>query len=635
MKRVLSLAFGLVAALAALYGQKLDPIQWTLTSKVAKAPAGATVPLHLKATFQEGWHLYSLTTPAGGPIATTAELAENPAVKGSKLYEPPPMRQFDKNFNLDTETFEKEVDLPLTAELAPDAKGAIELIANVRYQACNDRQCLPPRKKTASFTVTIDPAAAAPAAFVLPAGYTEIKPGAVAVKVISSGASSTSTNTAGSAGAPAAASSGGLPAFLITAFGLGLAAIFTPCVFPMIPITVSFFLNQRGGILQAVVFSVGIVVLFCALGLGVTAAVGPFGVNQLGANPWVNGFITLVFGAFALSLLGAFEITLPSSMLTKLDSASRRGGYLGTLLMGLTFALTSFACIGPFMGSLLVASVQSKGLQPVLGMVSFAGGLASPFFFLAAFPGYLKKLPKSGGWLARVKIVMGFVLLAAMLKYASNIDQVLQLGWLTRERFLAGWFVLFALAGLYLLGLLKLEGNEEGDHLGIGRLLTASVLLIFAFSLLPGMFGAPLGELDAYVPAATGGGILNNRASTQQVWMKNQYKQALDQARAENKLVLVTFTGYACTNCHWMKANMFPRPEIAEAASKLVLVELYTDGTDKESEENQKLQDEKFSTVAIPYYAILDPDGKVVASFAKGMTTNTQEFLAFLTTRPA
>jgi thiol:disulfide interchange protein len=635
MKRVLSLAFGLVAALAALYGQKLDPIQWTLTSKVAKAPAGATVPLHLKATFQEGWHLYSLTTPAGGPIATTAELAENPAVKGSKLYEPPPMRQFDKNFNLDTETFEKEVDLPLTAELAPDAKGAIELIANVRYQACNDRQCLPPRKKTASFTVTIDPAAAAPAAFVLPAGYTEIKPGAVAVKVISSGASSTSTNTAGSAGAPAAASSGGLPAFLITAFGLGLAAIFTPCVFPMIPITVSFFLNQRGGILQAVVFSLGIVVLFCALGLGVTAAVGPFGVNQLGANPWVNGFITLVFGAFALSLLGAFEITLPSSMLTKLDSASRRGGYLGTLLMGLTFALTSFACIGPFMGSLLVASVQSKGLQPVLGMVSFAGGLASPFFFLAAFPGYLKKLPKSGGWLARVKIVMGFVLLAAMLKYASNIDQVLQLGWLTRERFLAGWFVLFALAGLYLLGLLKLEGNEEGDHLGIGRLLTASVLLIFAFSLLPGMFGAPLGELDAYVPAATGGGILNNRASTQQVWMKNQYKQALDQARAENKLVLVTFTGYACTNCHWMKANMFPRPEIAEAASKLVLVELYTDGTDKESEENQKLQDEKFSTVAIPYYAILDPDGKVVASFAKGMTTNTQEFLAFLTTRPA
>ena len=625
MKRILSFALGLVAAIAAADAQKLDPIQWILTSDVTKAPAGATVPLHLKATFQEGWHLYSLTTPQGGPIPTTAALADNPAVKSAKLYQPPPNRQFDKNFNLDTETFEKQVDLPLSATLAPDAKGSVELTANVRYQACNDRQCLPPRKKTAAFTVTVDSAAAAPPAFVVPAGYTEIKPGAVAVKVINA-----STET------PAPANAGSLPTFLITAFGLGLAAIFTPCVFPMIPITVSFFLNQRGGILQAVVFSLGIVVLFCALGLGVTAAVGPFGVNQLGANPWVNGFITLVFGAFALSLLGAFEITLPSSMLTKLDSASRRGGYLGTLLMGLTFALTSFACIGPFMGSLLVASVQSKGLQPVLGMVAFAGGLASPFFFLAAFPGYLKKLPKSGGWLARVKVVMGFVLLAAMLKYASNIDQVLQLGWITRERFLAGWFVLFALAGLYLLGLLKLEGNEEGDHLGIGRLIVASVLLIFSFSLLPGMFGAPLGELDAYVPPATsGGGLLNTRASAQQVWMKNQYQQALSQARAENKLVLVTFTGYACTNCHWMKANMFPRPEIAEAAKNLVLVELYTDGTDKESEENQKLQDEKFSTVAIPYYAILDPDGKVVASFAKGMTKDTQEFLAFLTARPA
>ncbi|MEO8048956.1 MAG: protein-disulfide reductase DsbD domain-containing protein, partial [Acidobacteriota bacterium] len=159
MKRALSLVFGLVAAMAAVYGQRLDPIQWTLTSDFAKAPPGATVPLHLKAAFQEGWHLYSLTTPAGGPIPTTAGLAENPAVKSSKLYQPPPVRQFDKNFNLDTETFEKEVDLPVTAELTPDAKGSVELIAQVRYQACNDRLCLPPRKKTASFTVIVDPRA--------------------------------------------------------------------------------------------------------------------------------------------------------------------------------------------------------------------------------------------------------------------------------------------------------------------------------------------------------------------------------------------------------------------------------------------------------------------------------------------
>jgi len=621
-------------ALAGLaQAQKLDPIQWTLTSDTARAPKGSSVTLHLKATFQEGWHLYSLTTPNGGPIPTTAEIAENAAIEGAKVYQPPPIRKFDENFNLDTETFEKQVDLPVVATLkSTAAAGPVELTANVRYQACNERQCLPPRKKTAVFRLNVDGLAPSPAAFVVPAGFTEIKPGAVALTAIDGNAGAGGKGTSGNAGAPVDSN---LATFLLTAFGLGLAAIFTPCVFPMIPITVSFFLGQRGGILQAVVFSLGIVVLFCALGLGVTAAVGPFGVNQLGANPWVNGFITVVFGIFALSLLGAFEITLPSSLLTKLDGASRRGGYAGTLLMGLTFALTSFACIGPFMGSLLVASVQSKGLQPVLGMVSFAGGLASPFFFLAAFPSYLKKLPKSGGWLARVKVVMGFVLLAAMLKYASNIDQVLQLGLLTRERFLAGWFVLFVLAGLYLLGLLRLEGVERDEPLKIGRLMVASVFLVFAFSLLPGMFGAPLGELDAYVPAATNPGLLSRATGAPaQVWMKDQYKEALTKARDENKLVLVTFTGYACTNCHWMKANMFPRPEIAEATKSLVLVELYTDGTDAMSEENQKLQDEKFATVAIPYYALMDPDGNVIAAFDKGMTKDTQEFLSFLKSRP-
>ena len=180
--------------------------------------------------------------------------------------------------------------------------------------------------------------------------------------------------------------------------------------------------------------------------------------------------------------------------------------------------------------------------------------------------------------MARVKVVMGFVLLAVMLKYLSNIDQVLQTNLLTRERFLAAWFVLFAMAGLYLLGLLRLEGIEAEDKLGIGRLLGRRSFLIFAFSLLPGMFGAPLGELDAYVPAATGGISGNNTTAGGLQWMKNHYRAALDRGRQENKLVLVTFTGYACTNCHWMKANMFPRPEIADIAKDLVLVELYTDG---------------------------------------------------------
>jgi len=608
----MKLAAALVFSLGVAQGAKLDPVQWELSSDAQKAPAGSSVALKLTAKLEPGWHLYSLTTPPGGPIPTTAKLADNPAVADSRLYQPQPERKFDPNFNLDTETFEKEAVFWIVANLKKDAAaGPLELSAEVRYQSCDDKQCLPPKKKTASFTLNVDSAAAAQAAFSIPAGYSEI--GAKAPDNVLKVDKTSDFGT-----------------FLLAAFGFGLATIFTPCVFPMIPITVSFFLNQKGGLMQALVFSLGIIVLFCALGFGVAAAVGPFGVVQLGSNPWVNGFIALVFGVFALSLLGAFEITLPSSLLTGLDKASRRGGYLGTLLMGLTFALTSFACVGPFLGTILAASVQHKGAEPVLGMASFATGLASPFFFLAAFPSYLKKLPRSGGWLARVKVVMGFAVLAFMLKYLSNVDLVLQTNWITRDRFLAAWFVLFAMAGLYLLGLLRLEGVEPGEPLGVGRLLVASAILIFAFTLLPGMFGAPLGDLDAFVPPATDAGGAVAEAGPK--WMKNQYTQALDRAKQENKLVLVAFTGYACTNCHWMKANMWPKPEIAEAMKDLVLVELYTDGTDKASEEFQKLEDDKFQTVAIPYYAILDPSGKVIATLP-GRSTNEKEVLAFVRAR--
>ncbi len=351
---------------------------------------------------------------------------------------------------------------------------------------------------------------------------------------------------------------------------------------------------------------------------------------QLGSNPWVNGFIAALFIAFGLSLLGAFEITIPSAVLTRLNASSEKGGFVGTLLMGLTFSLASFACVGPFVGTLLAASVGSGGVRPLAGMVVFSTGLALPFFLLALFPSYLKKLPAHGGWMARVKVVMGFVILAASLKYLSSLDQVMQWGFLTRERFLAAWIVLFAMAGLYLLGFVRLEGVKPDEPMGIVRLLMGMAFLVFAITLAPGMSGAPLGDLDAYVPApsetqsAAGGTV-----ATGPVWLKDQYREALDQARREGKLVLVDFTGYACANCHWMKANMFTRPEIASQLGRFVLVELYADGTDAVSEANQKLELAKFSTVAEPYYAILDPDEKVLATFP-GLTRNAQEFLAFL-----
>jgi thiol:disulfide interchange protein DsbD len=605
------------------FAQSVDPVQWSMNSSAEVARPGATVPLRLTAKILPGWHLYSLTIPKH-LLPTKLTLLDHPAVESYQVYQPQPVRAMDPNLKEEVETFSNQAEFWIPATLKKDAAGPVELTAQVRYRACDDKQCQNPKTKTAAFKLTAAAFAPALEAFAAPAGYTEVKlggPSDVAVAI----------NPPVATPAAAAASQQSLLAFALAAFGFGLAAVFTPCVFPMIPITVSFFLNQRGGIVQALVFSLGIVVLFCALGLGVTALAGPVGIAQLGGNPWVNAFIAGVFAIFALSLLGAFEITLPSGMLTRLDSASRRGGIFGTLLMGLTFSLTSFACVGPFVGPLLASSVQAQGAQPVVGMAAFATGLASPFFFLAAFPSYLKKLPKSGGWMARVKVVMGFVLLAVMLKYLSNIDQVLQMNLLTRERFLAAWFVLFSMAGLYLLGVLRLEGIEAGDKLGIGRLLTAGAFLIFAVSLLPGMFGASLGELDAYVPAATGGLSGNNTTAGGLQWMKNDYRGALERGRQENKLVLVTFTGYACTNCHWMKANMFPRPEIADMAKDLVLVELYTDGSDTASEENAKLEDTKYASVSTPLFVLMDANENVLNT--SGYTRNTQEFLAFLRTR--
>jgi thiol:disulfide interchange protein DsbD len=368
----------------------------------------------------------------------------------------------------------------------------------------------------------------------------------------------------------------------------------------------------------------------------VTAIAGPFGVFQLGSSPWVNGFIALVFFIFGLSLLGAFELRLPSGLLTRLNSASQGGGYGGALLMGLTFSLTSFACIGPIVGPLLVASVQSKGSQPILGMVAFAAGLAAPFFLLALFPSYLQRLPRSGMWMMRVKIVLGFIVLAVMLKYLSNIDQVLQTHWLTRERFLAAWIVLFALPGLYLLGLIPMEGIKREDRLGVARALVACLFLIFSLSLVPGLFGGRLGDLDAYIPESSGGSLnvggMQTEAGTATTF-KNQLPAALAAARQQNKLVLIDFTGYACTNCHWMNANMFPRPEIQAAMKNLIRVDLYTDGTDAESQKNQELEDKKFNTASIPFYVLVDADENVIATFPE-LTRNPQKFLAFLESKP-
>lgn len=594
-------------ALASAFAQGQQHAEWSLQSDPKPIPPGSTVRIRADAHITPGWHLYAASSAAGIP----ATFQVSPGTL-TRVLQTAPKKAFDATLNAEAEFYENdEVFLVDVALPATPTDGSVPVTVNVRYQTCNDTMCVFGRWNG---TVTFAVDSTAPAQTLdMPAGYSAAQP-----------------PTAASANVPPAASQN-LPAFLLVAFIAGLLCIFTPCVFPMIPITMSYFLNQqsgekRDGVMQATVFCLGIIVLFSSLGLLATLLLGPVGVKQLGSSPWVNGFITLLFIAFGLSLLGAFEIAIPSSILTRLNQSSGKGGFIGTLLMGLTFALSSFACVGPFVGTLLAASVTEGRARPAVGMVVFASGLALPFFFLALFPSYLKRLPRSGGWLARVKVVMGFVILAASLKYLASVDQVLQWGFLTRGRFLAAWIVLFAMAGLYLLGFVRLEGVKPDENMGLGRLLTGMLFLILALSLWPGMSGGKLSGLDAFIPmaseesAAPSGGL---------VWMKDQYREALDLARRENKLVFIDFTGYACTNCHWMRANTLARPEIVAALKNFVLVELYTDGTDAASQANSKMQLEKFNTVAEPYYAILDPNENLVAKF-EGLTRDSAQFLAFL-----
>jgi thiol:disulfide interchange protein len=606
------------------WSQRVDPVQWSLTLDRTSVKPGGQVGALLKATVAPGYHLYSLTTQGANPTKIT--LPESPVIGADyRVLQPTPVRKLDPNFQLETETYDGDVTFLIVLNVgAQAAEGDLSITAQTRYQACTETTCLLPKKKTASATIRV--AADGDSKPVDVAGFESGK-----LTVDSKPGRSSATTT------PATTTPDGLGAFLWLAATFGLASIFTPCVFPMIPIILTQFAShdtsqQKSGLWpQTLAFFFGLVGFFTLIGVGVTALVGPFGVVQLTGNPWVNLGIASIFIALGISMLGAFEITLPSGLLTKLNAAGSGGGLVGPLIMGLTFAMTAFACVGPFMGTLLVASVQGDKLRPILGMIAFAAALGFPFLLLGFFPSLLNRLPRSGVWLARVKTVMGFVILAAALKYLSNADQAWQTQWISRELFLSAWFVLFLLPGLYLLGKLRMEGIKADDVLGWGRALVGAGFVIFSVSLLPGMFGAKLGELEAFIPFPNENSIPSGGtgAKSSLPFIKDDYAAALAKAKAENKPVFVSFTGVACTNCHWMKANMLPKLAVAKKLEQFVLVELYTDRSDPVSEKNQQLQEGQFASSAIPFYAIITPDEKVLAT-SQGLVRDEAEYLKFL-----
>lgn len=439
----------------------------------------------------------------------------------------------------------------------------------------------------------------------------------------------------------------GFVSFMKLAIGAGFLALLTPCVFPMIPITISFFTKRKQSTRQAAirdagVYAVGIISAFVALGFIVTLIMGATGVRDLATNIYANIFVAAIFIALAFSLFGAFEIQIPTSLMNKLNKKADSGeGPLSVLLMGVVFALTSFTCTVPFVGAVLVYATQGDYFWALAGTAGFAAAFASPFLLLALFPSLIKSLPKSGGWLNSVKVVMGFLELAFAMKFISNIDVGFRAGIVTREVFLAIWIALAFMIVFYLLGKFQMTHDSPVERIGAGRATLATGFLGLAIWLIAGLFGMKLGELDAFVPAriypgtkepsfalAGGGGAKTEKLN----WIED-YDAAVAEAKRRNVPLFLDFTGDQCTNCRLMEENIFPKPEIQALLGQFVLAKLVTDrktGPDRErSIRYVKMQEERFQTASLPFYVILSPDDKVLATF-DGLTRDANTYAEFL-----
>ena len=581
------------------------------------ARIGEAVAVWVDVDLSDDWHIYSATMPPGGPYPTEIVLAGAGFRQVGAVIQPRPIVEYDPNFEMNVEYYHPKVRFGVRAEVGEGMPGERVLSGEVIYMLCNATQCLPPNTYAFEIPVMVE-AGPARAEFVFSADATP----------------PVSLDGTGSVADVERAITEGLSAFLYLSLWMGFLALLTPCVFPMIPITVSFFTKQetqsrRESVAKSLAYCGGIIFTFTGLGMVLAATLGASGAALFAANPWVNLLITAIFVAFALALFGLFEIRLPYGLLNRLNQV-QGGSYGAILIMGFTFSLTSFTCTAPFVGTLLVLTSQGTWAWPILGMLVFSAAFASPFFFLALFPQSLASLPQSGGWLNSVKVVMGFLELAAALKFLSNVDLVWQWGIISREVFIAGWIAIFLLCGFYLLGKIRLPHDSALDTIGPLRLLASSGCLAFGLYLMTGLFGAPLGEWDAFFPPyGSYGEIAKIRSGEPELAWRDDYEAGLAEAKATGKSVFIDFTGYACTNCRWMEANIFPEKEVHALLKQFVRVQLYTDGRGEKYKRNRDLQEAHFGTVALPLYAIMTPEGKEITHFP-GMTRDVDVFVRFL-----
>ena len=582
--------FSLLIFLAFAKGnaQILDPVKWT--TKIEKKSATNYV-LIFNGVIEDDWHMYSQFTPEGGPLPLEVIFKNQ---KGNfnligKAQESKTRTAYNDVFEVNETFFEKKVQIQQQIQVLNPKTAKIEVDLN--YQVCKE-VCIN-QEKNFSFTL---PSVSASEVETIAVDTTNSnlmasKPEEIKEVVLPSPESKVV--------APKPEKQRGLWSIFFIAFLSGFAALLTPCVFPMIPMTVSFFTKQSksraAGIRHAIIYGISIILIYVILGLLVTWIFGADALNALSTNVWFNIIFFVLLVVFATSFLGAFEIMLPNSWANKVDSQADRGGIIGILFMALALAIVSFSCTGPIVGTLLVEAASKGGIAPVIGMFGFSLALALPFMLFAMFPGWLHSLPKSGGWLNTVKVVLGFLELALAFKFLSNADLVLQLHLLEREVFLAIWIAIFGTLAFYLFGKITLPHDSPIAHISVGRLSLGLLVLSFTIYMIPGLWGAPLKLINAFPPpmeyseSPLGVGGSGNSASMgilpegaklgpHQIMVFEDYDKGLAYAKTVNKPIMLDFTGYACVNCRKMENNVWSDPRVLSILkNEVVLISLYVD----------------------------------------------------------
>lgn len=646
MKKLLFTLFLSIATLA--YGQMENPV----TIKASVDTDGTEATVTFKASIEDGWHMYSANLPSGGPTAATVEFE---TLEGAELVDGiiPGKGEIEKDdpiFGMKVRYFEKEATFTQKIKLLG---GKYRLQGFLRYGVCNDENCMPPTTYEFDFSGTAAGDGTAAAENSTKAEETtagaatadEFSANSLWKPVISELAAFKSTGTNNP--------SRSLWLTFILGFGGGFLALLTPCVWPIIPMTVSFFLkrsgNRRKALREAILYGISIVVIYLALGLAVTLIFGASALNALSTNAVFNLLFFLMLALFGASFLGGFELTLPSSWTNKVDDkAGSTTGILSIFLMAFTLSLVSFSCTGPIIGFLLVeVSTTGSLFGPAIGMLGFALALALPFTIFALFPSMLKQVPRSGGWMNVVKVTLGFIELAFALKFLSVADLAYGWGILDREVFLALWIVLFALLGLYLLNIIRFPHDDTSEQTtSVPRFFIAVLSLAFSIYMIPGLWGAPCKAVSAFAPPmwTQDFNIVDNEVHAQFY----DYDEGMEYARLTGKPVLLDFTGYGCVNCRKMEAAVWTDERVAEMLrNDYVLITLFVDdktalptpvtvteqGTERKlrtiGDKWSYLQRYKFGANAQPFYVPVDNQGNPLAG-SYSYDEDIQSYINFL-----